>query len=350
MIPFCVFQRFGALTYPVAKKFLFRLEAERAHHLTLLGLRALQRAHLISPPKGKMSKPIEIMGIRFPNRLGLAAGMDKAGQCVDGFLATGFGHVEIGTVTPRPQPGNPKPRLFRLIEHGAVINRMGFNNPGVAQALTNLKKRRFPGVIGVNIGKNFDTPNDQALEDYLTCLRLAHDHADYITVNLSSPNTKGLRDLQAVDQCRPLLEGLIAERDSLRKNKKKLPLAIKVAPDLPDPEISALGSLFNELKIDAVIATNTTISRAAVQSHPLASETGGLSGHPVGEKATEVIARFRQQLDSEIPIIGVGGIMNGQDARKKLEAGASLLQIDTGLIYRGPELVQEILDQTRSSA
>jgi dihydroorotate dehydrogenase len=253
--------------------------------------------------------------------------------------------VEVGTLTPRPQPGNPKPRLFRLPEHEALINRMGFNNVGIHAAVKRLEKRRTKAVVGVNIGKNFDTPNEAAVNDYLYCLKVAYPVADYIAVNISSPNTKGLRDLQAEESIRQLLAALKKEQASLQtEHGKKVPVLVKIAPDLEGAQIEALARVFNELAVDGVIATNTTISRAAVVGHPLENEAGGLSGAPVKQRSTEVIRAFRELLREQTPIIGVGGILSGADAAEKMQAGASLVQVYSGLVYRGPGLVRDVLE------
>ncbi|MCB1229398.1 MAG: quinone-dependent dihydroorotate dehydrogenase [Verrucomicrobiae bacterium] len=343
--------------YKLARKILFRLDAETAHHLTLDGMRWAERfgmlGHLTgsSPGPNPVESEIEVMGLKFPNRVGLAAGLDKAGIAVDAFGTLGFGHVEVGTVTPRPQPGNDKPRLFRLIEHEAIINRMGFNNPGVIALLRNLaeSRRKFQGVLGINIGKNFDTPNERALEDYLACFQGVYAAADYIAANLSSPNTKGLRDLQNVETCRELITVLQRAREELapKCSGKQVPIAIKIAPDLSNDQIRDLADVFSECRIDGVIATNTTIARDAIAGHPRAAEAGGLSGRPVRQRSTEVISQLRKFLDPNIPIIGVGGILSGEDAREKIEAGAALVQVYSGLIYRGPALVREILQALR---
>ncbi len=335
--------------YKLAQKVLFSLEPETAHHLTLSGANFANQLGLLSLLCGKapQSPPVEVMGLQFPNRIGLAAGMDKSGRAVAAFGTLGFGHVEIGTITPRAQAGNEQPRLFRLLEHQAIINRMGFNNPGMETVLGNLEKSRqgFKGIVGINIGKNFDTPNENALDDYLTCFRQAYAAADYIAINLSSPNTKGLRDLQAADTTRELINALQDERTKLAPAHKDrmVPIAIKIAPDLSDEHIDDLAAVFSETQIDGVIATNTTIDRQAVAGHPLAEEGGGLSGRPVTQRSTEVIRQLCKNLDSSIPIIGVGGIFTAEDARDKLDAGASLVQIYTGLIYQGPALIHEII-------
>ncbi len=340
--------------YKLARKVLFRLDAETAHHLTLDGMRWAERFGILGLLTGSsrgsdpVGSEVEVMGLKFPNRVGLAAGLDKAGIAVDAFGTLGFGHVEIGTVTPRPQPGNDKPRLFRLVEHEAIINRMGFNNPGVIALLENVarSRRKFRGVLGINIGKNFDTPNERALEDYLTCFRAVYGAADYVAANLSSPNTKGLRDLQNVETCRELITTLRAAREELAPEfgGKRPPIAIKIAPDLADDQVKALADVFSECRIDGVIATNTTIERTAVAGHQRAAEAGGLSGAPVRQRSTEVIRILHDYLDPGIPVIGVGGILSGDDAREKIEAGAALVQVYSGLIYRGPALVREILE------
>ncbi len=326
---------------------LFRLDPERAHHWTLAGLRTaslLGLDALLAP--GAPDTPVEVMGLRFPNRLGLAAGLDKSAACIAGFGAMGFGHVEVGTITPRPQPGNPKPRLFRLRERGAVINRMGFNNPGIEAALDNVARSRrgFCGVLGINIGKNKDTPNERAVDDYLTGLQRAYPAADYIAVNVSSPNTAGLRDLQDPTAAGNLLRRLKAEQGGLAEQTgKRVPLAVKIAPDMDDHQIAELAALFGEIGMDGVIATNTTVARHAVSGLRHADEAGGLSGAPLEARATEVIAALRSALDPRVPIIGVGGISDAAGARAALAAGADLVQIYTGFIYRGPTLVREIL-------
>ncbi len=286
------------------------------------------------------------MGLRFPNRVGLAAGLDKTGSAVHAFGELGFGHVEIGTITPRPQPGNEKPRLFRLKEHEAIINRMGFNNPGVAGMLENLShsRRNFRGILGINIGKNFDTPNDEAICDYLLCFEGVYAAADYVTANLSSPNTKGLRDLQNAGTCGELIRQLQAKRSELQtaQGGKYVPIVIKIAPDLSDEAVVALAGVFNETGIDGVITTNTTIARDAVAGHALAGEAGGLSGAPLTTKSTGVLRLLRQEMNDAIPIIGSGGVMSADDARAKFDAGAALVQVYTGLVYKGPKLVTEI--------
>ena len=324
---------------------LFRLEPETAHDLTLRLLQGL--AH--SPLAGALGRglppaaPVDLLGLRFPNRLGLAAGLDKNGDCIDGLGALGFGFLELGTVTPRPQPGNPRPRLFRLVEQRALINRMGFNNLGVAHLVERVRQRRYRGVVGINIGKNKDTPNEQALADYLAGLDAAWPVADYVSVNISSPNTPGLRALQAVESLRPLLEGIRARAGQLQAEQgRRLPVVVKIAPDLETEELRAMSGIIAEY-CDGVIATNTTASRTGVESAAQAGEDGGLSGAPLLARATAVVRQLRQHLPAGFPIIAAGGICGAGDALDKLDAGADLIQIYTGLIYRGPALVGEIL-------
>lgn len=334
--------------YPLLRPVLFQFDAETAHGITVKLLKFSHALGLLgSPPTAQSGQSQTVMSLSFPNLVGLAAGMDKSADAVDAWSALGFGFVEVGTLTPRPQPGNPQPRLFRLIPHQAVINRMGFNNPGINYAVAKLSRRREQGsnqgIVGVNIGKNFDTPNERAVEDYLYCLRQAYHVADYIVVNISSPNTKGLRDLQAEEPIRQLLGALTQEKAILTaEHGKSVPLLVKIAPDLEDEQISSLARVFAEFDLGGVIATNTTISREAVKDHPLAKETGGLSGAPVRQRSTEVVTAFRQLLPPAMPIIGVGGILNADHAREKLQAGASLVQIYSGLIYRGPALIREV--------
>lgn len=338
--------------YPLARRLLFALDAEKAHHLTLAMMRAADATGLLGCLTGSggtldpVGSAVEVMGLRFSNRVGLAAGLDKTGSAVHAFGEIGFGHVEIGTVTPRPQPGNAKPRLFRLKEHEAIINRMGFNNPGVEGLLVNLSYSRkdFRGVLGINIGKNAATPAEDAINDYLLCLEGVYGAADYVTANLSSPNTKGLRDLQNAATCRDLIRRLQEKREEVKPDHggKHVPLVIKIAPDLSDEAIGDLAKVFSETRVDGVVATNTTISREAVSGHALAHEPGGLSGTPLTKASTAVLARLRRELDPSIPIIGSGGVMGAADARAKFDAGAALVQVYTGLVYRGPRLVREI--------
>lgn len=283
------------------------------------------------------------MGLSFPSPVGLAAGLDKNGAVIDGMAKMGFGFIEVGTVTPRPQPGNPKPRLFRVPEVQGVINRFGFNNLGVDNLISNVKASRYQGILGINIGKNFDTPLERAVEDYLICMQKVYAYASYITVNISSPNTKNLRDLQSADALSSLLSSLKAEQSKLaQQHGKYVPLALKIAPDLTVEQVHEIAGLLMQHHIDAVIATNTTLSREAVKGLPHAEETGGLSGAPVRDVSTFVIRQLSEVLQGKVPIIGVGGILSGPDAAEKIAAGASLVQLYSGLIYRGPKLVHEV--------
>ncbi|MAS96355.1 MAG: dihydroorotate dehydrogenase (quinone) [Verrucomicrobiales bacterium] len=338
--------------YPLARQILFSLDAEKAHHVTLSMMNIAESLGLLGllsgtrAPDADGPNSVELMGLKFPNKVGLAAGLDKTGAAISAFGRIGFGHVEVGTVTPRPQPGNEKPRLFRLKENHAVINRMGFNNPGVDGLLANVRvsRNRFSGVLGINIGKNFDTPNENAIDDYLKCFEGVYGEADYVTANLSSPNTKGLRDLQNDATTRNLISQLQEKRKELCESHggKNVPIVIKIAPDLADDAVKALASVFSETKIDGVITTNTTIDREAVKENPLSKEAGGLSGAPLTEKSTEILALLRKEMDPAIPVIGSGGVMSAADAKAKFDAGAALVQVYTGLIYRGPALVKEI--------
>ncbi len=332
--------------YPIARAGLFRLDAEVAHHLSMAGLRMAEKSGLLGlvSPSDELISPVEIMGLKFPNRVGLAAGLDKEGNTIDALGRLGFGCIEIGTITPRPQVGNPKPRLFRLIDHEAIINRMGFNNPGIDAGVENVSRAKsFHGIVGFNIGKNKDTPNENAADDYLICLRKAFPVADYIAVNLSSPNTPGLRDLQGAEASARLLETLKKEQQKLAaEHGKQVPLLFKVAPDLDETHIRDLSQVFLDGGLDGLIATNTTLDREKVAGHPRAAEAGGLSGRPVFEKSTAALRAFSSHLGDRIPIIGVGGISSLEDAREKIRAGASLVQIYTSFIYQGPKLVREL--------
>ncbi|WP_075180128.1 quinone-dependent dihydroorotate dehydrogenase [Neptunomonas phycophila] len=329
--------------YSLAKSLMFSMDAERSHNLALGGMNlaaSLGVPSLLGAEK--LDMPVEVMGIRFPNPVGLAAGLDKNGTAIDGLAALGFGFVEIGTVTPRPQVGNPKPRLFRIPEHNAIINRMGFNNHGVDALLANVDRARYKGILGINIGKNKDTPNDKANDDYLYCLRKVYSRASYITVNVSSPNTPGLRSLQFGDSLNTLLESLKNEqaRQALLHDRY-VPIAVKIAPDMTEEEIVMVANSLKTYEMDGVIATNTTLSREGVEDSVLQGESGGLSGEPVRNKSTKVIRTLAYELNGALPIIGVGGITEGFDAAEKIEAGASLVQIYSGFIYKGPALVKE---------
>jgi len=326
--------------YSLIRKVLFSLPPETAHHLSLKSLKKLNKLGLMK--QTLPSKPVSVMGITFPNCVGLAAGLDKDGEYIDGLAGLGFGFIEIGTVTPRPQDGNPQPRLFRLPKSEAIINRMGFNNKGIDYLIEQVKQSSYQGVLGINIGKNFDTAVEKAVDDYLICLNKAYPYASYITINISSPNTPGLRTLQYGDELRDLLIALKQEQKSLTDmHGKYVPIAIKIAPDLEEHEIKAMAKVFLEQKVDCLIATNTTLAREAVKGQKYAEEQGGLSGKPVSQKSTEVIRQFHQHFGGAIPIIGVGGISSKQDARDKLEAGASLVQIYTGFVYQGAKLIKQ---------
>ncbi|MEO7099771.1 MAG: quinone-dependent dihydroorotate dehydrogenase [Luteolibacter sp.] len=332
--------------YPIVRAGLFRLDAEVAHHVSMAGLRIAEKSGLLGlvSPADELISPVEVMGLKFPNRVGLAAGLDKEGNTIDALGRLGFGCVEIGTITPRPQAGNPKPRLFRLIDHEAIINRMGFNNPGIDVGVENVRRAKsFGGIVGFNIGKNKDTPNENAADDYLACLRKAYPVADYIAVNLSSPNTPGLRDLQGAEASARLLETLKKEQQKLAtEHGKHVPLLFKVAPDLDETHIRDLSQVFLDGGLDGLIATNTTLDREKVAGHPRAAEAGGLSGKPVFEKSTTALRLFSSHLGGRIPIIGVGGISTLEEAQEKIRAGATLVQIYTSFIYQGPKLVHEL--------
>ena len=331
--------------YPLVKPLFFQLDAEKAHHLTLKLLKVAHTVGLDTLLNPKIiEQPVQVMGLNFQNPVGLAAGLDKNGEYIDALAAIGFGSIEIGTVTPRPQVGNPKPRLFRLPEHQAIINRMGFNNQGVDYLLQQVKESKYQGIIGINIGKNADTPIENATEDYLISLRKAYLAASYITINISSPNTKNLRQLQQGDEIKNLLSALKQEQKKLQATHEKYtPIVVKIAPDLSDEEIQHIAQLLLEFSIDGVIATNTTLDRSAVKTHALAEEAGGLSGVPVRDKSTYVVRRLAEVLQGKIPIIAAGGISSAKDAQDKLDAGASLVQVYSALIYQGPQLVNDIM-------
>ena len=337
--------------YALVRPLLFKLDPELAHTLTLTGLDwlyFLKGTKILFPTVDTPSTTV--MGLSFKNTVGLAAGLDKNGAHIDSLAALGFGFIEIGTVTPRPQPGNPKPRLFRLVEHEAIINRMGFNNLGVDRLIENVKKAQFDGIIGINIGKNADTPIEKAADDYLICLKKVYPYASYVTVNISSPNTQNLRQLQQGDEIRQLLAALSQEQQALNlKHKKHVPLVLKIAPDLSTEEIDHIAALLLEFNLDGVIATNTTLSRTAVAGHPDAHEAGGLSGAPVRTAATTVIKRLNQQLGGKIPVIAAGGILTAADAEEKHAAGAALVQLYSGLIYKGPSLINKLLKASNCS-
>ena len=331
--------------YPLLRPLLFSLDPELAHEVTLKLLKLSDSSGLSALFYPTLpEKPVEVMGLHFKNPVGLAAGLDKNGDYINALDALGFGFIEIGTVTPRPQPGNPKPRLFRLPEHEAIINRMGFNNTGIDHLLAQAQHSGYSGILGINIGKNFDTPIEEATEDYLMGLRKAYTSASYITINISSPNTKNLRQLQQGDEIRRLVANLKNEQLSLEQEYGfYVPLAIKIAPDLTDEEISHIASLLLDFEIDGVIATNTTISREAIAEHPLAQEAGGLSGAPVKTASTRVVKGLAAELQDKVAIIAAGGILSAEDAQDKLNAGASLVQVYSGLIYKGPQLIADIV-------
>jgi dihydroorotate dehydrogenase len=331
------------MIYSLVRPLLFALEAETAHHFTLDALRVLAGLGL-APSSGAapLSCARRVIGLDFPNPVGLAAGLDKNGDYIDALARLGFGFIEIGTVTPRPQPGNPRPRLFRLPAARAVINRLGFNSAGVDRLVENVKRARYRGVLGINIGKNADTPIGRAADDYVACLRKVYPLASYVTVNISSPNTRDLRQLQQDTELDGLLGTLKAEQRRLADaHGKRVPLAVKIAPDLDAGEIAAIAGLLRRHRVEAVIASNTTTARDGVIGMAHADETGGLSGAPVTERSTRVVQELSNALQGELPVIGVGGIMSGADARGKIAAGASLVQLYTGLVYRGPALVRE---------
>ena len=331
----------SAATYPLARRVLFNLDAEQAHHFSMKALATMQSLGATGKaiPSGK---PVQCMGLTFPNAVGLGAGLDKDGVAIDALGGLGFGSIEIGTLTPRPQPGNDAPRLFRIIEAEGIINRMGFNNEGIDDAIPRAEKRSYKGILGINIGKNKVTPNDRAVDDYLYCFNAAASAADYIAVNFSSPNTPGLRELQSADALRSLLKPLKdAQKAHADKHGKYTPIAVKIAPDLDDDQLTEMVSVFEGLKMDAVIATNTTISREPVKGMAHADEAGGLSGAPVRDFSTAIIKTLREKMDPSIPIIGVGGITKAEDAVEKIAAGASLVQIYSGFIYKGPRLIRD---------
>lgn len=321
--------------YALARPLLFALDPETAHHAALALSRLAWRARI-------PQRPVTAMGIHFPNPVGLAAGLDKDAAHIDGLARLGFGFIEVGTVTPRAQPGNPRPRIFRIPQKSALINRFGFNNVGVDAFLDNVERTRWRGILGINIGKNFDTPVERAADDYAYCLEKVYGRASYVTVNISSPNTKGLRDLQQERRLDELLARLSHARQRLaRSYGKRVPLVLKVAPDLGPNEIEAIAAAIVRHGLEGLIATNTTTSRAGVEGLPHAAEGGGLSGAPILEKSTAVLSEFRDRLAGRAALIGAGGILSGNDARTKWDAGAALVQLYTGLVYRGPALVRE---------
>jgi dihydroorotate dehydrogenase len=342
------------MLYGLARPLLFALDPETAHDLTLAGLRAFQATPAPRLCHAAAGSPAAVLGLTFPNRVGLGAGLDKNGEAIDALAALGFGFIEIGTVTPRPQPGNPKPRLFRLPARQAIINRMGFNNGGVEALIANVKASNFGkgvgtgrNILGINIGKNFDTPIERAADDYLACLQRVYAYASYVAVNISSPNTKNLRQLQDEDALDALLGTLKAAQARLAdRHGRHVPLVLKIAPDLDPPQIEAIAAALRRHSIEGVVATNTTLSREGVEGESQAHESGGLSGAPLFERSTTVLRALARALKGEVPIIGVGGILSGAQALAKLEAGADLVQVYSGLIFRGPELVGECVRAT----
>ena len=338
--------------YGLLRPLLFRLDAERAHGLGLDGLDLLDRMGalgVVARPPEPSPFPVPVFGIDFPNPVGLAAGLDKNGAHIDALFGLGFGFVEIGTTTPRAQEGNPRPRMFRLPRHRALINRLGFNNEGVDALVRNVERAsRRSGVLGINIGKNKDTPNESAQDDYLHCLERVYPLADYDTVNISSPNTAGLRELQEEQALRRLIGTLREAQERLgARHGKRVPMLVKVAPDLSDEDIEAAARVLADLQVDGVVATNTTVSRLGIEDARHADEAGGLSGQPLIAQSTYVLRRLRTRLPETIPLVGVGGVLSGADAAAKMAAGASLVQFYTGLIYRGPVLVRECVEAIR---
>lgn len=337
--------RYKNMLYDLYKKVAFKLDPELIHTMTLKGLDLTcqrDKPHFLADEIPE--RPVNVMGLDFKNPVGLAAGMDKNGDYIDALGALGFGFIEIGTVTPRPQPGNPKPRLFRIPEQEAIINRMGFNNKGVDHLCEQVKRSRYTGVLGINIGKNFDTPNENALDDYLVGMDKVYQHADYITVNISSPNTKGLRDLQSGETFDQLVGSLKQKQMELADSYGSYtPLTIKIAPDLTNEEITFMAQTMLKHEVDAIIATNTTISREGLDAYEASNEAGGLSGFPLRDPSTTVIKKLQIVLEDKIPIIGVGGIMRGKDALEKINAGSRLVQVYSGLIYNGPPVVGDIV-------
>ncbi|HEV2701191.1 MAG TPA: quinone-dependent dihydroorotate dehydrogenase [Steroidobacteraceae bacterium] len=331
--------------YALARSLLFALDAEQAHQLTLATLRLSHRLGLLGLlAPAQSEEPVELMGLTFANRIGLAAGFDKNATCVDAMGALGFGFVEVGTLTPRGQPGNPRPRVFRLPQARAVINRMGFPNEGAPAATRHLRLRRYTGVCGVNIGKNAATPLEQATSDYVAALQTVYEFADYVTINISSPNTQGLRQLQEGEQLRPLLQALLQTREQLAERVGwRVPLVVKLSPDLSGDELAATAEVIRELQLDGVIATNTTLDRATVAGLRHADRPGGLSGAPLRERSAGVVRQLRAMLGPDLPLIGVGGVSDATDAAALFAAGADLVQVYTGLIYRGPALVRELV-------
>jgi dihydroorotate dehydrogenase len=336
--------------YSLARPFLFCLDAERAHDLALRAIETAYRTGLNPLLAAKPAPlPTEVLGLNFVNPVGLAAGLDKNGAYIDALAALGFGFIEVGTTTPRPQAGNPKPRMWRLPEHQAVINRLGFNNGGVDALVRNAERARYNGVLGINIGKNKDTPNERAVDDYLFCLERVYARASYVTVNISSPNTQGLRDLQEEETLKRFVGTLREAQERLAaQHGARKPMLLKIAPDLSDAELDGIADVLLDARIDGLICTNTTIDRSQIAGAPHAQETGGLSGKPLFDKATAVLRSMAQRFGGKVPLIGVGGILSGADAAAKMAAGASLVQFYSGMVFRGPELIGESVTAIRA--
>ncbi|MBU3002805.1 quinone-dependent dihydroorotate dehydrogenase [Paraglaciecola arctica] len=332
--------------YPLIQKLLFTQDAEWSHDFTINWLKRTQNSLLDCVYRQNLpDKPVTAFGLTFKNPLGLAAGLDKNGECIDAFAAMGFGFIEIGTVTPKPQPGNDKPRMFRLPQGKAIINRMGFNNKGVDNLVENVKRAKYSGILGINIGKNKDTPEEQALQDYLICLQKVYNYASYITVNISSPNTPGLRNLQHGQALDELLVGLKAEQKQLQtKHNKYVPILVKIAPDLTDQEIVDMSNSLINAEIDGVIATNTTLDKTTVEGQQYSTETGGLSGAVLCPKSQAVTEKLCKQINGRIPVVGVGGIHSASTANERISAGSALIQLYSSLIYQGPKVIKEIVN------
>lgn len=337
------------MSYALLRPFLFNLDPEQAHDLTLEMLEKAYKAHTLGFIYSQQSLPTECMGLQFSNPVGLAAGLDKNGRYIDALAELGFGFIEVGTVTPKPQPGNEKPRLFRIKEAGAIINRMGFNNLGVDKLVSNVKNCKYQGNLGINIGKNATTPVENAADDYLYCLERVYPHASYITVNISSPNTKNLRDLQSGDALTELLDTIKNRHSQLATDYGfYVPMVLKVAPDLSSDQVEYIAKQLIQFDIDGLIATNTTLSRTGVEDLKYGDEKGGLSGRPVGHMSTKIVEQFHEHLEGKLPIIGVGGIDSGEKAVRKINAGASMVQLYSGMIYKGPKLVQQCVEAITS--